>query len=128
MCCIPSWSLQQRLLLNVEGEMTCSLVVTMPSRWLSTPSSTQQFDDSASTQMAKGETYSTIELPTTNGSEFRSVSATPARPPREDEIPLIDLTGLGNDLEARKRLAEQVRQAIENAHSFTCRTTALIID
>ena len=64
------------------------------------------------------QTYTTIELLTPSGPEFRRVSTAPARPPRDDEIPLIDLTGLDGDLEARKRIAEHVRNAAENTGFF----------
>ncbi|KAF3041810.1 hypothetical protein E8E11_006892 [Didymella keratinophila] len=66
----------------------------------------------------QAQNYATIELLTPNGAEFRRVSTAPARPPRDDEIPLIDLTDLDGDLEARKSIAECVRKAAENTGFF----------
>ncbi len=64
------------------------------------------------------QTYTTIELLTPNGPEFRRVSTAPARPPRADEIPLIDLTNINDNIEARKKIAQEVRQAAENTGFF----------
>lgn len=64
------------------------------------------------------QTYTTIELLTPNGPEFRRVSTAPARPPRADEIPLIDLSSIDGDTEARKKIAEDVRKAAENTGFF----------
>ncbi|KAJ8111683.1 hypothetical protein OPT61_g5784 [Boeremia exigua] len=67
------------------------------------------------------QTYTTIELLTPNGPEFRRVSTAPARPPRADEIPLIDLTDIDGDAKARQQIAEEVRQAAENTGFFYIR-------
>ncbi|KAH6612021.1 hypothetical protein C7974DRAFT_438206 [Boeremia exigua] len=64
------------------------------------------------------QTYTTIELLTPNGPEFRRVSTAPARPPRSDEIPLIDLTNIDGNEEARERIAQEVRLAAENTGFF----------
>lgn len=45
--------------------------------------------------------YTIIELLTPSGPEFRRVSTAPVRPPRDDEIPLIDPSGINGDLDAR---------------------------
>jgi hypothetical protein len=84
--------------------MTCSLIVIRLSQWL--PSSTQHLDNIVTTQMAiqTQEQYTTIELTAPNGSEFRRVSTASARPPQDGEIPLIDLTSLDGNLEARRRI------------------------
>lgn len=47
------------------------------------------------------QTYIIIELLTPNGPEFRRVSTAPLRPPRDDEIPLVDLSSIDGDLDAR---------------------------
>ncbi|KAF9693959.1 hypothetical protein EKO04_007884 [Ascochyta lentis] len=64
------------------------------------------------------EAYTTIELLTPNGPEFRRVSTAPARQPRNEEIPLIDLGSINDDREVRKSIAEQVRKAAENTGFF----------
>lgn len=106
--------------------MTCSLILVRSSYWQSTSSLPQQLDNSSSTQMATecqerfpvGESFTTIELLTPKGPDFRRVSTAPARQPRDDEIPVIDLTGLDGDLEARNIIAEHVRKAAENTGFF----------
>lgn len=62
--------------------------------------------------------FTTIELLTTSGPEFRRVSTAPARPPRDDEIPLIDLGGIDSGIGARKSIAGLVRKAAENTGFF----------
>lgn len=64
------------------------------------------------------QTYTTIELLTPNGAEIRRASTAPARPARDDKIPLIDLTSLDGDLDARKRIAQHVRNAAQNTGFF----------
>ncbi|UPX20831.1 uncharacterized protein EKO05_0011048 [Ascochyta rabiei] len=64
------------------------------------------------------EAYTTIELLTPNGPEFRRVSTAPARHPHSEEIPLIDFSSIDDDLEARKSIVEQVRKAAENTGFF----------
>lgn len=70
------------------------------------------------TTQTESQTYTTIELLTPNGPDFRRVSTAPARPPRDDEIPLIDLSGIDGDLDARKHIAEHIRKAAENTGFF----------
>lgn len=67
---------------------------------------------------AETQTYTTIELLTPDGPEFRRVSTAPARPPRDDEIPIIDLRDIDGDLDARIHIAEHVRKAAENTGFF----------
>lgn len=62
--------------------------------------------------------YTTIELLTPNGPEYRRVSTAPARRPNRDEIPLIDISNIDGDLAARKSIAAQVRKAAENTGFF----------
>lgn len=82
---------------------------------------TQQQHNSPSSPfatMTDAQTYTTIELLTPNGPEFRRVSTAPARPPRDEEIPLIDLGGIDGGLEAKTGIAEYVREAAENTGFF----------
>lgn len=62
--------------------------------------------------------YTQIELLTLNGPEFRRVSTAPPRPPTENEIPVIDLSAIDGDLEARKNIASKIRAAAENTGFF----------
>jgi isopenicillin N synthase-like dioxygenase len=62
--------------------------------------------------------YTTIELLTPHGPEFRRASTAPARKPADDEIPVIDLSPLDGNLAARQALAAQVRSAAENTGFF----------
>lgn len=106
---------------KMEGEMTCSLIVIWPPQRPLKSSSTQQLDNGGSTRMAtqiQERDYTTIELLTPYGPEFRRALKAPARPPRDDEIPIIDLAGLDGDLEAKKRIAERVQRAAENTGFF----------
>lgn len=64
------------------------------------------------------QTYTTIELLTPSGAEYRRVSTAPARLPRADEIPLIDLGSIDGDIRDRKKIAEEVRKAAENTGFF----------
>jgi hypothetical protein len=103
----------------MEGGMVCSLIAIGPSWRLLASSSAQPFVNSASTQMAtETQTYTTIELLTPNGAEIRRASTAPARSPWDDKIPLIDLTSLDGDLDARKRIAQHVRNAAQNTGFF----------
>ncbi|CAH0020625.1 unnamed protein product [Clonostachys rhizophaga] len=66
-------------------------------------------------------TYTTIELATPNGPEYRRVSTKPPRLPEEDEMPVIDLGALNGDFAARKELASQFRTAAEKTGFFYVR-------
>jgi isopenicillin N synthase-like dioxygenase len=68
--------------------------------------------------MTTTQTYTTIELLTPHGPEYRRVSTAPARKPADDEIPVIDLSTLDGDLAARQTLAAKVRSAAENTGFF----------
>ncbi|KAK6082630.1 2OG-Fe(II)oxygenase superfamily protein [Seiridium cupressi] len=63
-------------------------------------------------------TYTTIELLTPQGPEFRQVSTAAPRPPTADEMPLIDLSSIDGDLESRKALALKIKAAAENTGFF----------
>jgi hypothetical protein len=62
--------------------------------------------------------YTTIELLTPHGPEFRRASTAPARKPADDEIPVIDLSPLDGNLAARQALAAQVCSAAKNTGFF----------
>ncbi|KAK6088563.1 2OG-Fe(II)oxygenase superfamily protein [Seiridium cupressi] len=63
-------------------------------------------------------TYTTIELLTPQGPEFRQVSTAAPRPPTADEMPLIDLSAIDGDLESRKAVALKIKAAAENTGFF----------
>ncbi|KAH8659884.1 hypothetical protein BX600DRAFT_414859 [Xylariales sp. PMI_506] len=63
-------------------------------------------------------TYTEIELLTPKGPERRLVSTAPPRLPTADEIPLIDLTPINGDADARKQLAAKFKAAAENTGFF----------
>lgn len=62
--------------------------------------------------------YTQVELLTLHGPEFRRVSTAPPRLPTAEEIPIIDLSSVDGDLNARKAIAAQVRAAAENTGFF----------
>lgn len=55
--------------------------------------------------------YSKLQLRTAYGPVYRDVLTTPPRPATADEIPVIDFSDLYGDYEARKRLAQEIKQA-----------------
>lgn len=59
-----------------------------------------------------------LELRTAYGPVYRDVSTHPPREARSDEIPVIDLNPIHGDLEARKALAGQIREAAMNTGFF----------
>jgi isopenicillin N synthase-like dioxygenase len=67
---------------------------------------------------AESPTYTTVELLTPHGPEYRRVSTAPARKPVDDEIPVIDLSTLDGDLAARQALAARICSAAENTGFF----------
>lgn len=62
--------------------------------------------------------FTTIELRTAYGPAFRRVSTAPPRDCRDDEIPIIDISGIYGDLEARTRLAQHIKAAAINTGFF----------
>ncbi|KAL3480955.1 2OG-Fe(II) oxygenase superfamily protein [Aspergillus californicus] len=62
--------------------------------------------------------YTSLELRTLNGPEYRRVSTAPPRLPTEDEIPVIDLTPIDGDFLARAQLAEKIKTAAESTGFF----------
>lgn len=63
-------------------------------------------------------TYTTVELLTPQGPEFRRVSTAPPRPATDEEIPRIDLSAIDGDLESRKAIAAKIRDAAMNTGFF----------
>lgn len=68
--------------------------------------------------MGSTTTYTTIELLTPNGPEYRQVSTAAPRAPTPDEMPLIDLSTIDGDFEARKAIAKKIKDAAENTGFF----------
>ncbi|KAE8153270.1 2OG-Fe(II) oxygenase superfamily protein [Aspergillus avenaceus] len=68
--------------------------------------------------MATQTEYTHVELLTLKGPEYRRVSTAPPRPPTNDEIPVIDLSPIDGDQQARGELATKVRAAAENTGFF----------
>ena len=62
--------------------------------------------------------FTKLELRTAYGPVYRNVSTRAPRKARADEIPLIDLSPIYGDLEARKALAEKIKHAAENIGFF----------
>lgn len=59
-----------------------------------------------------------LELRTALGRVYRDVLTTPPRDCTPDEIPIISLSALSGDLEARKGLAREIRSAAVNTGFF----------
>ena len=59
-----------------------------------------------------------LQLNGGQGPVFREVSTAAPRPATDDEIPVIDLSHIDGDFEARKGLAAQIRTASENTGFF----------
>lgn len=63
-------------------------------------------------------TYTTLELITPKGPQYRQVSTAPPRKPTAEEIPIIDLSSIDGDEASRTAIAAQVRAAAENTGFF----------
>ena len=59
-----------------------------------------------------------LELRTAYGPVYRDVSTKAPRDARPDEIPVIDISGINGDLEARRTLARQIKEAATNTGFF----------
>jgi isopenicillin N synthase-like dioxygenase len=59
-----------------------------------------------------------LELRTAYGPVYRDVSTKPPRDATSDEIPVIDISAINGDLEARKHLARQIKDAAMNTGFF----------
>lgn len=62
--------------------------------------------------------FTKLQLRTAYGPVYRDVSTAPARECSADEIPVIDLSGIYGDFEARKELAKEIKFAAENTGFF----------
>lgn len=62
--------------------------------------------------------FTKLELRTAYGSVYRDVSTAPPRECRPEEIPVVDVSGMFGDLEARKALAITIREAAESTGFF----------
>lgn len=62
--------------------------------------------------------YTTLELATAEGPQYRQVATTPPRKPTAEEIPIIDLSNLDGDFKSRAAIAAKVKAAAENTGFF----------
>lgn len=62
--------------------------------------------------------YTTIKLLSSNGPIYRRVSTVAPRNCRPDEIPVIDIGGIYDDADARKKMATLVKHAVEGSGFF----------
>ena len=62
--------------------------------------------------------YTTLELATAEGPQYRRVATTPPRKPTAEEIPVIDLSNLDGDHASRAAIAAKVKAAAENTGFF----------
>lgn len=67
---------------------------------------------------AKSAEFVKLELRTAYGPIFRDVSTNPPRDARPDEIPVIDISSINGQLDARKELAQQIKHAAMNTGFF----------
>lgn len=63
-------------------------------------------------------TFAKLELRTGQGIVYRNVSTAPPRECSADEVPVIDLSPMFSDLNARKSLAKTIKEAAENTGFF----------
>lgn len=70
------------------------------------------------TQTQQQPAYTKLELRTAYGPVYREVSTKAPREARADEIPVIDISGIYGDLEARQELARRVKDAAESTGFF----------
>ena len=63
-------------------------------------------------------TFTKLELRTAYVPVYRDVSTAPPRDCRADEIPVIDISPIYGDLEARKELAIKIKHAAESTGFF----------
>jgi isopenicillin N synthase-like dioxygenase len=62
--------------------------------------------------------YTTLELATAEGPQYRQVATTPPRKPTAEEIPVIDLSNLDGDFASRAAIAAKVKVAAESTGFF----------
>jgi len=65
--------------------------------------------------------FTTLELLTPTGPVIRRVRAAPPRKPTADEMPIIDLSTIDQNKDARKSLAAEVKAAAQNTGFFYVR-------
>lgn len=70
------------------------------------------------TQVEPPAAFAKLELRTAYGPVYRDVLTTPPRESRAEEIPLIDISAIYGDFEARKDLAQKIKHAAENTGFF----------
>jgi len=78
----------------------------------------QSFAITMSTITQTAPTYTKLQLRTAYGPVYRDVLPTAPREASADEIPVLDISGIYGDLEARQALAEQIKHAAENTGFF----------
>jgi len=71
-----------------------------------------------STATETASSFVKLQLRTAYGPVYRDVLTTPPRQARADEIPLIDVSGIYGDFEARQELATKIKHAAENTGFF----------
>lgn len=69
-------------------------------------------------EAAEQPSFVKLELRTAYGPVYRNVSTQPPREGQANEIPLIDISGIYGDLDARKKLAQEIKAAAENTGFF----------
>lgn len=72
----------------------------------------------SSTTVTEAPTSYKLELHTAYGPVFRDVLNTEPRDATEEEVPIVDLTGLFSSAESRKEIAQGVRSAGTNMGFF----------
>jgi hypothetical protein len=70
------------------------------------------------TETTPAPAFTRLELRTAYGPAYRQVSTAPPRDCRSDEIPVIDITDIYGDLEARTKLAAQIKNAAMDTGFF----------
>jgi len=72
--------------------------------------------------------YTKLQLRTAYGPVYRNVLSTAPREARSDEIPVIDISGIYGNLEARKSLAKQIKYAAETTGFFYIKNHGIASD
>lgn len=70
------------------------------------------------TEVVEKPAFVKLELRTAYGPVYRDVSTRPPRECQADEIPVIDISAIYGDFEARKKLAQEIKGAAENTGFF----------
>ena len=72
----------------------------------------------SSTTVIEAPTSSKIELSTAYGPVYRTVLNTEPRDATDEEVPVVDLSGLFESFESRQKIADAVRRAGTNMGFF----------